>query len=247
MRHNATHHIRTTPSPPVACRPYCLTPDCLAMATAEFDAMPPVGTARRAEGPWLSALHLVPKKDSGWRPCGDYRALNARTIPDRHPIPHIQHYSHRLSGCTTFSTIDVVGLTTRFLFTLISRRLQSPQLSAFSNFPLCPLAHETLPKPSVSWTISLKTWISALPTLTTSFSLAVPQGTRPTRLHPLQSTLKLRHPSKPVQVCFPCSRNFLPQTQSHPWVPSPFLNVLLIFNPAPLPRPSAKSVISWEY
>ena len=47
-------------------------------------------------------------KDSGWRPCGDYRALNARTIPDRYPGPHIQVYSHRLSGCTTFFKIDLV-------------------------------------------------------------------------------------------------------------------------------------------
>ena len=33
---------------------------------------------------------------------------NARTIPDRYPIPHIQDYSHRPSSCTTFSKIDLV-------------------------------------------------------------------------------------------------------------------------------------------
>jgi len=48
------------------------------------------------------------KKNSGWRPCGDYRALNARTIPDRYPVPNIKHYCHRLSGCNTFSKIDLV-------------------------------------------------------------------------------------------------------------------------------------------
>jgi hypothetical protein len=66
------------------------------------------GTARRSESYWSSALHLVPKKDNGWRPCGDYRALIARTIPDRYPVPHFHDYSHQLSGCRFYSKIDLV-------------------------------------------------------------------------------------------------------------------------------------------
>jgi hypothetical protein len=66
------------------------------------------GTARRSESSWSSALHLVTKKDNGWRPCGDYRALNSRTIPDRYHVRHIQYYSHQLFGCSIFSKIDLV-------------------------------------------------------------------------------------------------------------------------------------------
>jgi hypothetical protein len=66
------------------------------------------GTARRSEISWLSALHIVPKKDNGWRPCGDRRALNAHTIPDRYPVRHIHDYSHQLFGCSVFSKIDLV-------------------------------------------------------------------------------------------------------------------------------------------
>ena len=82
-QHNTTHHIRTTHGPPVARAPRRLAPDRLAVVKAEFYLMLRDSTARRAEGPWSSALHLVPKKDSGWSPCGHYRTLNARTIPYR--------------------------------------------------------------------------------------------------------------------------------------------------------------------
>ncbi|CAK1589812.1 unnamed protein product [Parnassius mnemosyne] len=66
------------------------------------------GTARRSESSWSSALHLMRKKDDGWRPCGDYRSLNARTIPDRYPLRNIQDFAHQLAGCNIYSKLDLV-------------------------------------------------------------------------------------------------------------------------------------------
>ncbi|XP_015124377.1 uncharacterized protein LOC107046298 [Diachasma alloeum] len=107
-KHMTQHHIRTTPGPPVSARPRRLLPNKLAIAKAEFSNMQKLGIARRGQGPWSSPLHLTPKKNREWRPCGDYRGLNDRTIPDKYPVRYLEDFVANLYGSTIFSTIDLV-------------------------------------------------------------------------------------------------------------------------------------------
>ena len=67
-----------------------------------------MGIVRRSSSPWSSPLHLVPKANGEWRPCGDYRRLNNATVADRYPIPLISDFKTNIAGSNVFSKIDLV-------------------------------------------------------------------------------------------------------------------------------------------
>ena len=61
---------------------------------------------RDSESPYSSPVVVVRKKDGTLRLCVDYRKLNAKTIPDRHPLPCIQNVINNLGRNKYFTILD---------------------------------------------------------------------------------------------------------------------------------------------
>ena len=51
---------------------------------------------------------MAPKADTTFRPCGDYRLLNQKTVPNNYPTPNIADLTSALHGATIFSKIDLL-------------------------------------------------------------------------------------------------------------------------------------------
>ena len=60
----------------------------------------------KSKSPWSSPVVCAAKKGGGLRLCVDYRLLNKKTVPDRHPLPRIQESLDALQGSRYFTTLD---------------------------------------------------------------------------------------------------------------------------------------------
>ena len=64
------------------------------------------GFIKKSTSNYSSPVVCVRKKDGTLRLCVDYRQLNAKTIPDRHPLPRVKDTLQSLGGNSWFSLLD---------------------------------------------------------------------------------------------------------------------------------------------
>ncbi len=62
---------------------------------------------KKSSSPYSSPVVCVTKKDGSLRLCIDYRALNQKTVADRHPLPRIQQTIENLGGNSWFTLLDM--------------------------------------------------------------------------------------------------------------------------------------------
>ena len=60
----------------------------------------------KSRSSYSSPVVCVRKKDGTLRLCVNYRELNRRTVPDRHPIPRVHETLDSLGGNSWFSVLD---------------------------------------------------------------------------------------------------------------------------------------------
>ncbi|WVZ85188.1 hypothetical protein U9M48_032138 [Paspalum notatum var. saurae] len=85
-----------------------MAPDELKELKIQLQEQLDKGFIRPSSSPWGCPALFVEKKDQGGkRLCVDYRPLNAVTIKNKYPIPHIDILFDQLAGAKVFSKIDL--------------------------------------------------------------------------------------------------------------------------------------------
>lgn len=99
--------IQTTTNQPVFCKPYRLSFKENEIVREKINDLLNGGIIRESVSDYASPVVLVKKKGGDYRMCVDYRALNACTVKDRYPLPHIEDQVSKLAGKGLFTTLDL--------------------------------------------------------------------------------------------------------------------------------------------
>ncbi|KAL0152923.1 hypothetical protein M9458_051752 [Cirrhinus mrigala] len=97
------HDIDVGSCPPIKQHPYRVNPQKRELMRREVEYLLKHGLATPSQSPWSSPCLLVPKQDSTYRFCTDYRKVNSVTKPDSFPLPRMEDCVDKI-GCARFIT-----------------------------------------------------------------------------------------------------------------------------------------------
>jgi hypothetical protein len=92
---------------PISRRPYKMTPKELAKLKVQLNDLLDKGYIHPSSLPGGCPTLFVKKKDQSLRLCVDYRLLNAITVKNKYPLPHIDILFDQLAGARVFSKADL--------------------------------------------------------------------------------------------------------------------------------------------
>lgn len=104
------HRIHLLPAiEPVAIRPYRYAQHQKDELERQCDDMIGQGIIRRSSSTFFAPVLLVKKQERSWRFCMDYRALNAKAVKDKFPIPVVEELLDELQGSKFFTKLDLLS------------------------------------------------------------------------------------------------------------------------------------------
>lgn len=103
----AEHHINLTTDVPIATTPHWMSPVKKDILKKKIEEMADMGIIEECESPYSAPVVLVPKKNSDYRVCIDYRRLNEVAISDQYPLPRIDDLLHTATQTAYMTTLDL--------------------------------------------------------------------------------------------------------------------------------------------
>ncbi|KAG1122430.1 hypothetical protein G6F42_011485 [Rhizopus arrhizus] len=103
---NVYHEIITTSEEPIQSKPYRLTVDEEECLKEELQTLLELDIIRPSSGKYTSPVFFVPKKDGKLRLVVNFQKLNAVTVKDGYPLPHIDDILDAIGGYQCYTVLD---------------------------------------------------------------------------------------------------------------------------------------------
>lgn len=134
--HLIEHKIDTGTADPVKQRHYPYSPAVQNLVYEEINRMLALGVIEKCNSPWNSPVCLVRKPGKN-RLCLDSRKVNALTVKDAYPLPHIEGLLSRLEDTFFISSVDLKDAFWQVGLELSSRAKTAFSVPGLGQFQFC--------------------------------------------------------------------------------------------------------------